>query len=47
MSVATSVERDAVINLDVLQTLARDPWLVDDYEAVRWLEKRLIGDEDG
>ena len=47
MSILTSVERDAVNNLDVLQTLARDPWLIDDYEAVRWLEKRIIGDEEG
>ncbi|MGD8452416.1 MAG: hypothetical protein PVJ57_11405 [Phycisphaerae bacterium] len=37
----TPVEQAASRKLDALVALDRDPWLIDDYEAVRWLETRL------
>ena len=46
-STVSSIERDAVAHLDALQTLQRDPWLAEHYEAVRWLETLMVGEPGG
>lgn len=43
-AIRTDAQRDVVTRLDTLQTLGHDPWLADEYEAVRWLETLVRSD---
>lgn len=41
LGISPAVQQKIIANLDALETLAREPWLLEHYEATRWLE-RLI-----
>jgi anti-sigma factor RsiW len=45
--ISDPTQRAAIANLKLLQTIEKDPWLVDDYKAAQWLSKLLVGYEGG
>jgi anti-sigma factor RsiW len=46
-NVPDPTQRATIANLRLLQTIEANPWVVDNYEAARWLSKLVAGDKGG